>query len=769
MLGVVTAIPPQRACAEIPSFDDDVIPVLTRFGCNSGGCHGKLAGQNGFKLSLRGYAPDADHESIAREAFGRRISPVEPELSLLLRKALNTVPHGGGQRIPAESPAGQILIDWIRAGAPGPRKEEPKLVGVELTPASEILTVGQSLPLTVTAVYEDGHRRNVTWLTQFSSRDSAMLEVSEGGQVRALRNGESVVTAAFRGFIEVATFTVRYQNAVNSAWYAARNNAVDDAVFEKLANLQIEPSPLCDDTTFLRRASLDVLGVLPTADEVRDFLADERADRRQRLVDALLERPEFVDYWTYWLADLLQNRKERDHDVRGAKGVRSFHEWLRSEMAANRSWREIATAVLTSKGSCVEQPGVGYFIVNVGEKDAQDSEIADSVAQAFLGTRIGCARCHNHPLEKYTQDDYYHFLAYFSRVTLDRQKPEDQPTILQVGTRHQFNLRRQILDEQRKLAKSQSENGDANQCAEMEKRIADWERQFQQDGQSPVQVRQPRTGQMMTARPLDRTEPLIPVGVDPRETFVAWMINPSNPYFSGSMVNRLWRQFFGVGLVEPVDDLRATNPPSNQALWNLLNHEFVQSDYQFKPVMRLILNSRAYQLMSTTRESNFRDHRFQSHFEARRLPAEVLLDAICSATGQSESVPGYAVGMRAVQIPDPFTDSYFLTLFGRSVRTTACACERSGDVTLPQLLHLQNSDSLYEKIRASDGRLAKLLSTQPDNSVVVDELYLATLSRLPTVQERAGIMGSISGADRADVMADLFWALLNSKEFTFNH
>ena len=761
--------PTSTARAEIPSFDDDVIPVLTRFQCNTGGCHGKLAGQNGFKLSLRGYASDQDHEAITREAFGRRVNPAAPQLSLLLRKAMNATPHGGGQRIAPDSPAAKLLTDWIQAGIPGPRAEEPKLVGLKLAPSQETLEIGQVVSLKVTATYDDGRQRDVTWLTQFASRDSAMLELTEAGEVKALRHGETVVTAAFRGFVEVAAFTVQYETPVEPTWYSARNNAVDDAVFDKLSHLRLEPSPLCDDATFLRRATLDLLGVLPTPEEVRAFLTDQRSDKRQQLVDALLERPEFVDYWTHWLGDLLQNRKERDHDVRGTKGVRAFHAWLRSQLLAGRSWKEIASAVLTAQGSTLDQPAVGYFIVTVGEREAHESEVADSVAQAFLGTRIGCARCHNHPLEKSTQDDYYHFVSFFSRIQLDRQKPEELPTILQTGTRHQFNLSRQIQQERQKIAEWKSANAEAKQITEAEHRIAEWEKQMQQEAQSPVQVRQPRTGQMLPPRPLDRSATEIPVGSDPRAQFVNWMTDPSNAYFSGAMVNRLWRHFLGVGLVEPVDDLRATNPPSNQALWTVINREFVQSGCDFKHLMRLIVNSRTYQLASATSNSNFRDQRFHSHFMARRLPAEVLLDAICSSTGQPETFPGYPVGMRAVQIPDPFTDSYFLTLFGRSPRTTACACERSGDVTLPQLLHLQNGDSLHEKIRSPDGRLSQLLGKYSENSAVVDELYLTTLSRMPTEQERSSVLAAIADADRAEAMADVFWALLNSKEFAFNH
>jgi len=312
-------------------------------------------------------------------------------------------------------------------------------------------------------------------------------------------------------------------------------------------------------------------------------------------------------------------------------------------------------------------------------------------------------------------------------------------------------------------------NTDNAAMMESERRIAEWQQQVQQENQKPIQVRQPRTGQQLVPRPLDRSDVTIVPGSDPRQAFITWMTAPSNSLFSGAMVNRLWRHFLGSGLVEPVDDLRATNPPSNLPLWNVLNREFLSGGTQLKPLMRLILNSRTYQLSSETTESNFRDQRFFSHFTAWRLPAEVLLDAICSSTSQPETFPGYPVGMRSVQVPDPFTDSYFLTLFGRSPRTTACACERSEDVTLPQLLHLQNGESLHEKIRAPEGRLTQILKSFAEDHEAIDELFLATLSRLPTPEEREEILGAMVGADRTEAMADLFWALLNSKEFTFNH
>ena len=756
--------------AEAPSFANDVMPVLTRFGCNSGGCHGKLAGQNGFKLSLRGYAPDADFESLARESQGRRINAVAPSESLLIRKAVGALPHGGGQRFKVGSPAEKVLLDWIVAGTPGPKVGDPLVERLEIEPLVATLKLDESRPIQVTAVYSDGQKRNVTWMTQFASNNSGILEVSDAGEVKALRHGEAVVRASFQGQVGVATLTMPHETATQPEWYTARNNAIDEHVYARLAALRIEPSQLCDDATFIRRASLHAIGTLPTPDEVRAFLADTSPVKRSQLIDQLLVRPEFIDYWALQLGDLLQNRKERDHDVRGTKGVRAMHQWLRQQLIAHRSWRDIASDVILAEGSNTQNPAVGYFIVTVGEKNSDESEVVDSVAQAFLGTRIGCARCHNHPLEKYTQDDYYHFAAFFSRIMLDRKNPSEAATTLQVATRQMQNLQRDLAGQLKKQTELQAATGDhAQELAEYEKRIADIRQQIESARMGAVETRQPRTGQQLKAQPLDRSVLASPAGEDPRKPLVRWMTDPKNEQFSGAMVNRLWKHFFAVGLVEPVDDLRATNPPSNRELWTLLNREFVSSNYDLRHVMRLVMNSRAYQLSSETRPSNFRDDRFYSHHYARRLPAEVLLDAICQATGDPEQFPSYPLGVRAIQVPDPGTDSYFLALFGRSERTTACACERTGDVTLPQLLHLQNSDGLSNKLKTSTGRLEQLLAAQPDNDRLVDELYLSTLSRLPADAEREVVQKVLEGADRREVFQDLFWALLNSKEFAFQH
>lgn len=763
-----------------PSFRQDVIPVLTRMGCNAGSCHGKLAGQNGFRLSLRGYAPEQDYDSLTREQGSRRIDFGQPEQSLILRKPLGQVPHEGGRRFSEDSPAHKVLLDWIRARAPGPDAKESDADRLEVLPGNRTMRVGQTQQLLVRAHYPDGHVRDVTWMSQFFANDSAVASVSEDGLVRALRCGETAIRAHFQGLVAVVTCTMPFDNTVQPSQFAARSNAIDDAVMPRLEALRIPPSGLCDDATFLRRAYLDTIGTLPTPQEVQSFLADTRSGKRSAAIDRLLERPEFAEYWSLQLGDLLQNRRERDHDVRGVKGVRALHEWLREQVARNRHWDDLARAVLTASGDVADHPAVGYYIVTVGENEnVEKSAVADSVAQAFLGVRVGCARCHNHPLEKYTQDDYYHFAACFSRLTLRR--PDEgrgiTTTTLLPESHEEANLRRELAQNEQSLAKAQADaehkTGDEQKKAlekldELDAREQDLCGNIERVREKPAGVTQPRTGQFMAAQPLDRST--IAPGKDERAALADWITDPRNDYFSGAMVNRLWKHFLGVGLVEPVDDLRSSNPPSNPALWATLNREFVSHHYDLKHVMRLILNSRTYQHSSASLASNEKDHRFYSHYYAKRLPAEVLADAISGATGVPDEFPGYPVGERAVQLPDPGVNSYFLTLFGRSDRITACACERNDDVNLPQLLHLNNGDDVLNKIRAGNGRLAQILKKSEDDSTAIDQVFLATFSRLPTAAEKQAVTQSLSSGDpREAVYRDLLWALLNSKEFAFNH
>jgi hypothetical protein len=712
-----------------PSFVNDVIPLFTRIGCNQGACHGRGAGQNGFRLSLRGYAPEWDYQWLTREYDGRRINRAVPEASLLLRKPLGLVAHEGGHLIRRGSRGHRLLLDWIRAGAPGPLAKEPELRQVQILPGDRTFKPGQVQQLLVRARYSDGRWRDVTWLTQFATNDAAVADVDAAGKVRILRAGETAVRATFMGRVAVAVLTAPRAKPVKAELLARHNNVIDKHVFNKLAKLRIPPSGLCGDAAFIRRVFLDTTGCLPKPVEVRAFLADKSPDKRSKLIDRLLARPEFVDYWTLQLGDLLQNRKEADHDVRGVKGVRAFHAWLRKQVAANRPWDRLARDVLTARGNTTDTPAVGYYVVTVGEqREAHQSSVVAAVAQAFLGVRIGCAQCHNHPLEKYTQDDYYHFAAFFSRIRLERRDPHQGPTTLVVSAPNPA------------------------------------------DNKNPVGVVQPRTSRFLAPRPLDRSATAVKPGEDPRARLAAWITDPKNEYFSGAMVNRLVRHFLGVGLVEPVDDLRPSNPPTNPGLWQALNKEFVAHQFDVKHLIRLILNSRTYQLRSATTRDNEKETRFYSHYYARRLPAEVLLDALASSTGVPDHFPGYPVGVRAVQLPDPSLQSYFLSLFGRSERITACACERNGEVTLAQLLHLQNGDSVVQKIRSGDGTLARLLKQNKADAAINEELYLATLSRLPSAKEKAALKKELADSEAKEIFfRDLFWALLNSKEFAFNH
>jgi Protein of unknown function (DUF1553)/Protein of unknown function (DUF1549) len=725
---VLLLVAPLRA--ESPNYLDEVVPLLTKAGCNQGACHGKGAGQNGFRLSLRGYAPELDHRTLTREHDGRRIDPAQPESSLLLRKATGQAPHEGGKLFGVGSREWILLRDWIAAGAPGPAKDAAALVSLKVEPDAKTLAIGESVPLKVLATFADRRSADVTWLAKFDSNDAAYLSVSPAGIATALRHGATAVRVMYQSEVAVASFAMPFDRAVDPARFATKNNFIDDHAFAKLAELRIEPSDLCTDAEFIRRVWLDAAGSLPKPDRVTAFLASRESDKRTKLIDEVLASPEFIDYWALQLGDLFQNRKERDHDVRGVKGVRQFHAWIRKQVAENRPWDAIARDVLLATGSVIDSPAVGYYIVTVGEhRHAEQSEAAESVAQAFLGVRIGCAKCHNHPLERYTQDDFHHFAAFFSRVKLDRKEAKTGgATALRVS------------------------HPDANQ------------------NKQTVGVSQPRTGRFLKPQPLDRTAVAIAPTDDPRAALAAWIANPENPYFAGAMVNRVWKHYLGVGLVEPVDDLRATNPPTVPKLWDALKAEFVRSKFDLRHLMRLVLNSRTYQLSSATRPTNEADAKFYSHYYARRLPAEVLHDAIGDAVGVPDRLDGYPYGLRAVQVADPNLNSSFLRMFGRSDRVTACACERGGDVTLPQLLHLQNNEALQSRITTAAGWVYATLAKEKDDEKVLRELFLRTLAREPKAEERVAVTTMLAaGEKRHDVFADLMWALLNSKDFAFNH
>jgi hypothetical protein len=760
---------------ETPSFRQDVLPLLTKAGCNAGSCHGKLAGQNGFKLSLRGFAPEWDYDSITKEVNGRRVNYAFPDQSLLVQKASGGVVHEGGTRFREKSREWQTLVDWIAARAPAPQAEEADAERLVIAEGPRTLKPGETQQLTVKARYADGRERDVTWLAQFFSNDESVVKVKPSGVVKAVERGEGTVRVHFQTLVSVVRFAIPFENDVSGADFATTRNTLDAPVFKKLAELRLPPSPPADDRAFVRRAFLDAIGTLPTMAEVEAVVADSAPDKRERLADMLLSRPEWLDFWTLQLADILQNRRERDHDVRGVKGVRSFHAWLRAQLADGKSWADIARGILLARGDVIAQPAVGYFATVLGEKErVEESELPDSVAQSFLGTRIGCARCHNHPLERYTQDDFYHFAAFFGKVSLKRVQPQSGATELVVATREERQARKRFEEARAELVKVAANEKAApeelaKQAEERAKKLSEAVKQIAEQRAKPPEAFQPRTNARLAPQALDRSPWKAEPGRDAREQFVDWML--ASEQFSGAMVNRIWKHFFGAGLVEPVDDLRPSNPPGNDELWTLLNAEFRKGGFDLRKLMRMILTSRAYALSSETLPGNETEMRFFSHYYARRLPAEVLSDAIAAATNVPTKYDGYPLGMRAIQLPDPQAGSYFLTLFGRSDRVTACACERKGEVTLPQLLHLHNGDEIQRQITAPDGRLAALLKDADDRSVV-DALFAETMQRKATDAEFSVVQKSLADvppSQRAAALADVFWALLNAKEFAFNH
>jgi len=714
-----------------PSFVADVVPVLTRLGCNSGGCHGKLAGQNGFKLSLRGYAPELDHLAITRDAKGRRIAKSRPRESLLLAKPTMRVPHQGGQKLRAGTPEYQTLLAWIAAGTPGPSGKEPAVTRLVIEPASATYAPGRAVALSVRAHDSAGGVRDVTRQALFKSNEEGLAKVDVDGRVEALRPGATSVMASFRGEVAVHVVTTPYDQKVEESAYVARANFIDDHVMARLRELRLEPSPAADDATFLRRASLDLTGELPSVEAAAAFLDDPLPGKRAALVDRLMEGPAFVDYWSMAWGELLQNRRERDQDKRGRKGVRGFAHWIREQVRAGRPWDELAREVLTARGPLNDEPAGGYFLVNRKPED-----IAESAAQALLGTRIACAKCHNHPLERYTQDDYYAMAAFFSRVKLDGKQTDQGPAV-DVGS------------------PGRRRRGEGAR-----------------PGAQPVGLTQPRTGKFLPPRPLDRSEVALEPGQDPRAALASWMTGPGNRAFARSIVNRVWKRFFAVGLVEPVDDLRATNPASNEPLLDALSDDLIAHKYDLKRLMRLIVSSRTYALASDPLPANAADRTFFSHYLPRRLPAEVLADALAEVTGVPETYEGQAVGTRAVQLPDPQVRNDLLETFGRPERVTACACERTLDVTMPQVLHLMNGDALNRRLADGEGRLAGLLRLGKPDREVVDALFLAALARRPSESQWRTVestLAGLGGDDRAAVFRDLTWALVNSKEFLFGH
>jgi hypothetical protein len=693
-------------------FVTDVVPVLTKSGCNTGACHGAAPGQNGFKLSLRGYDPALDYDQIAKEKRGGRINVARPDASLMLKKATAAVPHGGGQRLRKGSEEYRLLARWMREGAPG-IDPSVTLTDVAVFPAERVIPrPGLPQQLQVIARYADGSTRDVTRRARYSSNDDAVATVDDAtGLVTAQQGGAAAVMVSYSGCVKVARVLVPVQEKAPVDYAKLpRANFIDDLVLRKLAQFRIEPSALATDAEFLRRVSLDVIGALPSTDEARRFLDDRSPDKRARLIDALLERPEFGDYRALKLSDLLRVNSQ----YLSQEGSDAFYRWIRNRARANVPYDALVRELLTASGSGFRVGPANFYRTN-----DDPEKLAEATAQTFLGVRLNCAKCHNHPFEKWQQKDYFSLAAFFARVGR-KGGPE--------------------FGENQVVVRSTGE------------------------------VKHPKTEAVLTPKFLGGAEPAIENGQDRRAVFAEWLTSRPNRQFAQVAVNRLWAELFGRGIVDAVDDFRVSNPPSNDALLDALAQKFIELDYDVKGMLRLILNSRTYQLSSLMTPTNERDLRHFARAYPKRLPAEVLADALDTATGKPSRYGSLPIGTHAVQLPDSRIGSYLLDVFGRPKREIVCACERDPQPNLSQMLNLLNGSELNTRIAATDGRLAKLLQANMANGQVVTELYLATLSRSPTVKELQLAQEQIrKTGDRKAALEDLLWAIVNSQEFIFNH
>jgi hypothetical protein len=711
------------------SFRNHVESVLSKQGCNAGACHGARAGQKGFRLTLFGFDVDADYTYLTRQAVGRRIVPTDPGRSLILTKPTGLLPHKGGVRLEVGSLEYRVLSEWIASGVPGPRADDPQIVRLEVMPKYSTQPLKASQQLVVLAHFSDGHVEDATRWAKYTSANTAVAGVDERGKVTITGSGEAAIKVWYLNYNALAFLAVPYANQVPAETFAQapRRNFIDQHVLAKLAALRLPPSPRCDDATFLRRAYLDTIGTLPTADEARAFLADPAADKRDRLIDTLLSRPEFVDYWTYKWADLLLLSGERLRP----KALETYYKWIRQNVAANKPWDELVREIVTAVGSTHENGAANFYALH------QDPEMmAETTAQAFMGLSIQCAKCHNHPLEKWTNDQYYAFANLFARV------------------------------------RAKGWGGDY--------RGGDGLRTVYSDTQG--ELIQPSRGMPQPPAPLDGQPLAFEATADRRLAVADWLTSPENPYFTRAITNRVWANFFGVGLVEAVDDLRATNPASNEELLTAASAYLVENKYDLKELMRAILRSEAYQRDSTPLAENKPDERFYSRYYVKRLKAEVLLDAIAQATvvptdfkaaTPDNRNPGAAIPhiKRAIQLPDGYVDSYFLTTFGKPDRLITCECERSNEPSMTQVLHLYNGDTVNKKL-AAPGSAAERAAAEADNAKIVEDLYLSALSRLPTDDERQKLAAELSAAkteERRQAIEDLYWSVLTSREFLFNH
>lgn len=697
--------PPRRF-----NFENDIIPILSRYGCNSSGCHGKAEGQNGFKLSVFGFDPAADYAALTMEGRGRRVFPAAPDYSLVLAKASGRMAHGGGSRIARNSVEYATMRDWIAAGVPFGSATDPKVVSIRVEPGERLLAMKAQQQLRVIARYSDGREVDVTGHAKFQSNNDGLATVAADGLVTAGEApGDVAIMASYMNAVDVFRAFIPCTEQVANYPALAESNFIDAHVFRKLKKLNIVPSRPADDSEFLRRVYLDVIGTLPAADEVRRFLASAEADRRTRLVDELLTRPEFADYWALKWADLLRV----DRQALGHKRAYAYYQWIRDQFATNQPLDQFARQVLTAEGPLAEVGPASFYKVVT-----KPGETASTLSQIFLGVRIACAECHHHPFDRWTQNDYYGMEAFFAPLSL-KNTPSGE-LLLAAG--------------------------------------------------NPT-TKNPRTGEAIHEHALGLPTPNVSAPGDRRAALANWLTAAENPWFARNLVNRAWAHFLGRGLVEPIDDFRATNPPTNPELLDALAKHLVDKKFDFRELTRTITASRVYQLSSHPNATNERDEQNYSRAMFKRLDAEVLLDMVSQTTGIGEKFPGMPAGSRAIQLWDSKTNHYFLKLYGRPARISACECERNREPSVAQVLHLLNGLEIQNKLAHEAGTVAQLVRQISDNGRLAQELYLTFFSRMPSEQELANAVKFLERhpAKRRQAAEDLAWSMMNTLEFGFNH
>lgn len=695
------------------NFKNQVVPIFTKLACNGGGCHGKASGQNGFKLSLLGFNPEEDYEYLVKEGRGRRLFPSAPGESLLLQKPVGRSPHGGGKRMDVDSHEYRLIARWIEQGMPYGSEKDPHVTGIKCLPEGRVMERGKEQQMVTLATYSDGTVEDVTQMALYEPNDPEMAEASNTGYVKTLDlAGEVAIMARYQG--QVSTFRATIPLGATMPTLPEPRNFIDVAVFNKLKLLGIPPSPVCDDATFLRRVSIDIAGKLPTESEVLAFLSSTDPAKRDKLIDKLIDSPEYADLFANKWNMVLRNKRRQAADMRGNI---AFYTWIRDSLYDNKPYDQFVRELVTASGDLQSNPPVTWYR-EVGDTNEQ----VEDTAQLFLGLRIQCARCHHHPFEKWSQDDYYGFAAFFSRL----------------GRKAGANPREQRI--------------------------------FHNDGVATAT--NPHSGQALKPAGLGAPPLAVPVERDPRTYLMDWMAAKDNKFFAPSLVNRYWKHFFDRGVVEPEDDMRETNPPSNPELLKGLAEHFINSGFNLKDLVRTICRSNTYQLSSLPNEYNLRDKQNFSRYYPKRLKAEVLYDALHLVTATTQGYNGLPAGTSAVQLPDASMGPYFLKVFGQPQGDTACECERSQEANLAQSLHLLNSAEVQGKVSSGSGRAATMAADKDrTDEQKVRELYHWMYARGPDAEELKIALAHIARhpTDKKIAYEDIIWALINTKEFLFNH